>query len=73
MRGGVVGSAAALHVVPRAAMPAATAMQRKAIGMVVVPVRALLALLVSLRLRRLPAGDEGGQPIDIAVAALMRA
>jgi len=54
-------------------MPASAAMQRKAVGLVVVAVLALLGALVMLRL--LPARDEGRQPVDVAVTrgvALLR-
>src|SRR5262245_40561183 len=62
-RRGFVGAlAAALHVVARTTMAAPAAVQRKAIRLVVVAVRARLRLLRRL----LRAGDEGRQPIDIA-------
>ena len=47
-------------------MPASAAVQRKAIGLVVVAVLALLG--ARMRLRLLPAGDEGRQPLDVAFA-----
>jgi hypothetical protein len=56
----------------------ATAMQREAVGLIVVailPAKALLARLPLLRLLLLAAGDEGGQAIDVAAfaAGLLRA
>ena len=62
-----------MHLLARAAMAATTAMQRETVGLVVV---AVLAGLVRLLLRLLSAGDEGRQPVDVAVgggAALLRA
>ena len=53
------------------AAPAA-AMQRKAIGLIVVailPAKALLARLPLLRRLLLAAGDEGGQAVDVAAFA----
>ncbi len=50
----------------------AAAMQRKAIGMIVVtilPAKALLARLPLLRRLLLAAGDEGGQAVDVAAFA----
>src|SRR5262249_58661071 len=54
----------AVHVGPRAAMGAASAVQRERVGLVVVAVLALVGSL--MRLGLLPAGDEGRQPVDIA-------
>lgn len=48
-------------------MPAAPAVQRETVGLVVVTVLVrLLALVRLMLLRLLPAGDEGRQPLDIA-------
>ena len=59
---------AARRVVARtAAMTTAPAMQRETVGLIVVSVRPLRSLIV-LRLRRVAAGDEGRQPIDVARA-----
>ncbi len=44
-------------------MTAATAVQRDAVGLIIVAVLALLTLLGLL----LPAGDEGRQPVHVAV------
>jgi hypothetical protein len=55
----------ALHVGAWTAMAAPAAMQRKAVGLAVMAIRALLGPLVML-LRLLPAGDEGRQPVDVA-------
>ena len=49
-------------------MSAPAAMQRKAVGLVVVAVLALRVRLMGLMLRRLPAGDERRQPVDVAVS-----
>src|SRR5262245_8562980 len=57
---------AALHVRARTAMASAAAMQRKAVRLAVMAVRARLGSLVML-LRLLPAGDEGRQPVDVAL------
>src|SRR5262245_65444252 len=57
-------TAATLHVRPRAAMAAASAVQRETVGLVVVAVLALLRTW--MRLVLLPAGDEGRQPVDVA-------
>ena len=48
-------------------MPPAPAVQRETVGLVVVTVLVrLLALVRLMLLRLLSAGDEGGQPLDIA-------
>ena len=50
-------------------MPPASAVKRKTVGLIVMAVRARLVALALVRLmllRLLPAGDEGGQPLDIA-------
>src|SRR5262249_62100075 len=55
-------------------MAATAAMQRKAVGLAVMAIRALLGPLVML-LRLLAAGDEGRQPVDVAFrgsASLLR-
>src|SRR5215831_14539967 len=54
-----------LHVRPRAAMASAAAVQRETVGLVVVAVLALVGTW--MRLVLLPAGDEGRQPVDVAV------
>src|SRR5262249_56126513 len=56
------------HVMARAAMAAPTAVQRESIGMIVVPVLALLSLRLTLMLWCLPAGNERGEPVHIAIA-----
>src|SRR5262249_44854135 len=57
-------TAAALHVWPRAAV--AAALQGETVGLVVVV--AVLALVGTwMRLVLLPAGDEGRQPVDVAI------
>jgi steroid 5-alpha reductase family enzyme len=66
--GGAVSAITALSFVARAAMSAPAAMQRKAVGLVVVAVLALRVRLMGLMLRRLPAGDERRQPVDVAVS-----
>src|SRR5436190_2167334 len=58
-------AAAALHVLQRSTVAAAPAVQREAVVLAGVAVLALLRALVRLML--LPAGDEGRQPIDVAV------
>ena len=67
-RGGAVSAFTALSFVARAAMSAPAAMQRKAVGLVVVAVLALRVRLMGLMLLRLPAGDERWQPVDVAVS-----
>src|SRR5262245_56968911 len=54
-----------LHVGPRAAMAAASAVQGETIGLVVVAVVALVGTW--MRLVLLPAGDEGRQAVDVAI------
>ena len=58
-------TAATLHVRPRAAMSAAAAVQRETVGLIVVAVLALVG--TRMRLVLLPAGDEGRQPVDVAI------
>jgi len=59
------------HVVARAAMPAAAAMQREPVGLIFVAVLAMT--LIGLLLRLLPAaGDERRQPIDVAAFVATR-
>src|SRR5215831_16569359 len=59
-------TAATLHVWPRAAVAAAPAVQGETVGLVVVV--AVLALVGTwMRLVLLPAGDEGRQPVDVAI------
>src|SRR6516164_7917021 len=63
-----------LHVRPRAAMAAASAVQGETVGLVVVAVLALVG--TRMRLVLLPAGDEGRQAVDVAIGrrvALRRA
>src|SRR6516162_718003 len=54
-----------LHVRPRAAMAAASAVQGETVGLVVVAVLALVG--TRMRLVLLPAGDEGRQAVDVAI------
>src|SRR5262249_27250782 len=56
------------HVMARAAMAAATAVQRESIGVIVLPGLALLPLRLTLILWCLPAGNERGEPVHIAIA-----
>ena len=49
-------------------MTAPTAVQRKAVGLIIV---AILALLSLVRLLLLPAGDEGRQPVHVTIAGRM--
>jgi hypothetical protein len=58
-------TAATLHVRPRAAMSAPPAMQGETVGLIVVAVLALVG--TRMRLVLLPAGDEGRQPVDVAI------
>src|SRR5262249_2810275 len=58
-------TAATLHIRPRAAMAAASAVQGGTVGLVGVPVVARVGTW--MRLVLLPAGDEGRQPIDVAI------
>src|SRR5262245_7334088 len=67
-------TAAALHVRPRAAMSAAPAVQGETVRLIVVAVLALVGTW--MRLVLLSAGDEGRQPVDVAIGrrvALRRA
>src|SRR5712672_237124 len=49
-------------------MPAPAPMQRKAIALIFVTVLSVtLMVLPRLDLRLLPAGDEGGEPVDVAL------
>src|SRR5215467_6755404 len=63
----LLAAGTALIIVARTAMAAPPAMQREAVGLIVVTVLAE-ALLGRLRLdlRLLAAGDEGWQPVDVA-------
>jgi hypothetical protein len=69
---------AALHVVARAAaMAASAAVQREPVGLVVVAILSValvaVALVALVVLRRLPAGDERRQAVDVAAAFRGRA
>src|SRR5262249_33228794 len=61
----VTATTATLHVGPRAAMAAASAVQRETVGLIVVAVLALVGTW--MRLVLLPAGDERRQPVDVAI------